>query len=111
MEASRPRSPAPWRPELWLLTNTVTSAPCRYWPGFSGIQRSSSRYTPKEIAAIFTASGLYRHQEPSRSVARSTQLPAGSFAGSLAEIHERAPVVLHESTHATWLDRKITDPA
>lgn len=30
--------------------------------------------------------------------------------GSLAEIHERAPVVLPQDAHAAWLDRKLTDP-
>jgi putative SOS response-associated peptidase YedK len=32
-------------------------------------------------------------------------------AGSLAEIHERMPVVLPEDAHLQWLDPALTDPA
>ena len=31
--------------------------------------------------------------------------------GPLAQIHERTPVVLPESAHSLWLDRKLTDAA
>lgn len=31
--------------------------------------------------------------------------------GSLAQVHERMPVVLPEHSYASWLDRKLTDHA
>jgi putative SOS response-associated peptidase YedK len=31
--------------------------------------------------------------------------------GALADVHERAPVVLPESLYEAWLDRRLTDPA
>jgi putative SOS response-associated peptidase YedK len=42
---------------------------------------------------------------------RSCAIVTALAAGSLAQIHERAPVVLPESAHAAWLDRKLTDSA
>jgi len=41
---------------------------------------------------------------------RSCAIVTAAAAGPLAEIHDRAPVVLPESAHAAWLDRKLTDP-
>jgi putative SOS response-associated peptidase YedK len=41
---------------------------------------------------------------------RSCAIVTAQATGSLARIHERAPVVLPESAHAAWLDRKLTDP-
>ena len=42
---------------------------------------------------------------------RSCAIVTAEASGALAEIHDRAPVVLPESAHAAWLDRKLTDPA
>jgi putative SOS response-associated peptidase YedK len=41
---------------------------------------------------------------------RSCAIVTAEASGPLAEIHGRAPVVLPESAHAAWLDRKLTDP-
>ena len=50
---------------------------------------------------------MYKRQgEPLRSCAVLTAAAAGTLAG----IHERAPVVLPESAQGAWLDRKLTDP-
>jgi len=40
---------------------------------------------------------------------RSCAILTASAAGPLAEIHDRAPVVLPQDVHAAWLDRKLTD--
>jgi putative SOS response-associated peptidase YedK len=42
---------------------------------------------------------------------RSCAIVTARAAGSLARIHERAPVVLPESSHAEWMDRRLGDPA
>src|SRR5260221_10280760 len=41
---------------------------------------------------------------------RSCAIVTAAAAGPLAGIHDPAPVVLPESAHAAWLDRKLTDP-
>jgi putative SOS response-associated peptidase YedK len=41
---------------------------------------------------------------------RSCAIVTAEASGPLAEIHGRAPVVLPDSAHAAWLDRKLTDP-
>ena len=41
---------------------------------------------------------------------RSCAIVTTRAEGSLAAIHERSPLVLPESKHADWLDRKLTDP-
>ena len=40
---------------------------------------------------------------------RSCAILTASAAGPLAEIHDRAPVVLPQEVHAAWLDRKLSD--
>ena len=42
---------------------------------------------------------------------RSCAIVTAPAVGPLAQIHERAPVVLPETAHAAWLDRKLSDPA
>ena len=40
---------------------------------------------------------------------RSCAILTASAAGPLAQIHDRAPVLLPQDVHAAWLDRKLTD--
>jgi putative SOS response-associated peptidase YedK len=42
---------------------------------------------------------------------RSCAILTAEAKGALAEIHDRAPVVLPESAYSQWLDRRETDPA
>jgi putative SOS response-associated peptidase YedK len=41
---------------------------------------------------------------------RSCAILTADAAGQLAEIHERAPVVLPPRSYAAWLDRRLIDP-
>jgi putative SOS response-associated peptidase YedK len=41
---------------------------------------------------------------------RSCAILTADAAGQLAEIHERAPVVLPPESYAAWLDRRLIDP-
>jgi putative SOS response-associated peptidase YedK len=41
---------------------------------------------------------------------RSCAILTARAEGALAEIHDRAPVVLAPETYGVWLDRRIADP-
>jgi putative SOS response-associated peptidase YedK len=41
---------------------------------------------------------------------RSCAILTSAATGALAEIHDRAPVVLPRGAHAQWLDRRLVDP-
>jgi len=62
---------------------------------------------------LFCFAGLmsYWKNPQTGEAIRSCAIVTALAAGSLAQIHERAPVVLPESAHAAWLDRKLTDSA
>jgi len=52
----------------------------------------------------------YRKDPGTGEVLRSCAIITAQAEGPLAAIHERAPLVLPEGAHRTWLDRKLTDP-
>ena len=76
-------------------------------------QEKQPHFIRRKDGGLLCFAGLMSHWknpktgEPLVSCAMLT----AAAAESLAEIHERAPVVLPESAHAAWLDRKLTDPA
>jgi len=51
----------------------------------------------------------YRKDARTGETLRSCAIVTARAEGALAAIHERAPLVLPESAHAAWLDRKLTD--
>jgi putative SOS response-associated peptidase YedK len=61
---------------------------------------------------LFCFAGLMSHwNNPKTGEAlRSCAIVTAQATGPIAQIHARAPVVLPESAHAAWLDRKLTDP-
>ncbi|MGB5082575.1 MAG: SOS response-associated peptidase [Burkholderiales bacterium] len=52
----------------------------------------------------------YRKEPGTGGALRSCAIVTIKAEGPLAAIHERSPLVLPESAHADWLDRKLTDP-
>jgi len=62
---------------------------------------------------LFCFAGLMsRWKDPqSGEPLRSCAILTAAAEGPLARVHERAPVVLPASAYASWLDRKLTDPA
>jgi putative SOS response-associated peptidase YedK len=52
----------------------------------------------------------YRRDPQTGETLRSCAIVTAKTEGTLAAIHERSPLVLPESVHAGWLDRKLTDP-
>ena len=61
---------------------------------------------------LFCFAGLmsyWKHAQTGEAL-RSCAIVTAQAAGPLAGIHERAPLVLPESAHAAWLDRKLVDP-
>ncbi len=63
-------------------------------------------------AAVFCFAGLAAWwKDPKTGEAlRSCAILTAAAAGTLAEIHDRAPVVLPREAYAAWLDRRLVDP-
>ena len=62
---------------------------------------------------LFCFAGLmswWKHPRTGEGL-RTCAILTAAADGSLADIHERAPMVLPESAYQAWLDRKLTDPA
>jgi putative SOS response-associated peptidase YedK len=66
----------------------------------------------RKDGAILCFAGLmaYWKNPKTREALRSCAILTADARGPLAEIHERAPLVLPESAHAQWLDRGLVDP-
>jgi putative SOS response-associated peptidase YedK len=62
--------------------------------------------------ALFCFAGLaaYWRDPKSGEALRSCAVLTAAAEGPLAEIHERAPVVLPREAYDAWLDRRLTDP-
>jgi putative SOS response-associated peptidase YedK len=62
-------------------------------------------------ASLLCFAGLmaYRRDPETDEALRSCAIVTAPAGGALAQVHGRAPVVLPESEHAAWLDRKLTD--
>src|SRR6266700_1669781 len=61
--------------------------------------------------ALFGFAGLmsYRKDPKTGEALRSCAIVTTQAAGLLAQIHERAPLVLSESAQNAWLDRRLVD--
>jgi putative SOS response-associated peptidase YedK len=59
----------------------------------------------------FAGLAAYWKDPQSGEALRSFTILTVPAAGALADIHDRAPLVLEESAHEAWLDRKLGDPA
>ncbi|TMG73148.1 MAG: SOS response-associated peptidase [Betaproteobacteria bacterium] len=51
----------------------------------------------------------YRKDAKTGEALRSCAIVTARAEGALAQIHERAPLVLSESAQAAWLDRRLVD--
>jgi len=83
-------------------------------PSTGEIQKAKQPYFIRRAdAALFCFAGVASYwKDPKTGEAlRSCAILTSSATGALAEIHDRAPVVLPESAYGAWLDRKLTDPA
>src|SRR6266513_66109 len=69
-------------------------------------------YIRRKDGAPFCFAGLasYWKNPQTGEALRSCAVLTVGAAGPLAEIHARTHVVLPESAHARWLNRKLTDP-
>jgi putative SOS response-associated peptidase YedK len=65
----------------------------------------------RKDGAILCFAGLmaYWKNPKTGEALRSCAILTADARGPLAEIHDRAPVVLPESAHARWLDRSLVD--
>jgi putative SOS response-associated peptidase YedK len=83
-------------------------------PSTGEIQKAKQPYFIRRAdAALFCFAGVAAYwKDPKTGEAlRSCAILTSSATGALAQIHDRAPVVLPESAYAQWLDRKVTDLA
>jgi len=83
-------------------------------PSTGEIQKAKQPYFIRRAdAALFCFAGVAAYwKDPKTGEAlRSCAILTSSATGALAQIHDRAPVVLPESAYGAWLDRKVTDPA
>src|SRR5262249_46512564 len=63
-------------------------------------------------AEIFCFAGVMAYwKNPKGEPLRSCAILTAKAEGALAQIHDRAPVVLPADAWGAWLDRKLTDPA
>jgi putative SOS response-associated peptidase YedK len=110
-----------WR-DAWARTRCLIPAEGWYeWqevertdPATGEIRRARQPYfVRRKDGGLFCFAGLASYWKDPRTgePLRSCAVLTAAAAGSLAEIHGRAPVVLSESAHTAWLDRRLTDPA
>jgi putative SOS response-associated peptidase YedK len=59
----------------------------------------------------FAGLASYRKDPQTGEALRSCTIITVPATGALADIHDRAPLVLEEDAHAAWLDRKLVDAA
>jgi len=76
------------------------------------VSAKQPHFIRRNDAAIFCFAGLaaYWKNPQTGEALRSCAILTAAAAGALAEIHERAPVVLPPEAHAAWLDRRLVDP-
>jgi putative SOS response-associated peptidase YedK len=110
-----------WR-DAWARTRCLV--PAEGWYEWQAIERADPatgeitqakqpHFIRRADGGLFCFAGLaswWKNPKTGEPLASCAVLTAAA-AGSLAGIHERAPVVLPESAHGPWLDRKLTDPA
>jgi putative SOS response-associated peptidase YedK len=82
-------------------------------PSTGEIQKARQPYFIRaKDAEMFCFAGLAAYwKDPKTGEAlRSCAILTARAEGALAEIHDRAPVVLAPETYGVWLDRRIADP-
>jgi putative SOS response-associated peptidase YedK len=83
-------------------------------PSTGEIQKAKQPYFVRaKDAGIFCFAGLAAYwKDPKTGEAlRSCAILTAQAEGAVAEIHDRAPVVLPAESYGAWLDRKLDDPA
>jgi putative SOS response-associated peptidase YedK len=70
-------------------------------------------FVRRRDAGLFCFAGLaaYWKDPQTGEPLRSCAILTAEAEGALAEIHDRAPVVLPPEAYGAWLDRKLSDPA
>jgi putative SOS response-associated peptidase YedK len=81
-------------------------------PSTGEIQKARQPYFIRARGAeIFCFAGVAAYWKNSRGEAlRSCAILTAQAQGALAQVHDRAPVVLPRENYGAWLDRKLTDP-
>jgi len=81
-------------------------------PSTGEIQKARQPYFIRaKDAELFCFAGLMAYWKNSSGEAlRSCAILTAAAEGTLAQVHDRAPVVLSPDAYGSWLDRKLTDP-
>lgn len=81
-------------------------------PSTGEIQKAKQPYFVRaKEGGLFCFAGVMAYwKNPEGEPLRSCAILTAQAEGELAEIHDRAPVVLPREAYGAWLDRKITDP-
>jgi putative SOS response-associated peptidase YedK len=81
-------------------------------PATGEIQKARQPYFIRAgDAGLFCFAGVMAYWRNTQGEAlRSCAILTAAAEGALAQIHDRAPVVLPREAYDAWLDRKITDP-
>jgi putative SOS response-associated peptidase YedK len=81
-------------------------------PATGEIQKARQPYFIRPgDAGLFCFAGVMAYWRNTQGEAlRSCAILTAAAEGALAQIHDRAPVVLPREAYDAWLDRKITDP-
>lgn len=109
-----------WR-DAWSRARCLVPAEGWYeWRAVERVDPSTGEIRPakqpyfirRKDGAILCFAGLTAWWKDPKSgeALRSCAILTADAQGPLAEIHDRAPVVLPESAHAQWLDRSLVDP-
>ena len=82
-------------------------------PSTGEIQKAKQPYFIRaKDAELFSFAGVMAYwKSPEGEALRSCAILTAKAEGALAQIHERAPVVLPPEAYGAWLDRKLNDPA
>jgi putative SOS response-associated peptidase YedK len=109
-----------WR-DAWARARCLI--PAEGWYEWQAVERTDPatgeiksakqpHFIRRKDGGLFCFAGLasYWKNPQTGEALRSCAVVTAAAAGPLAEIHDRAPVVLPESAHARWLARELTDP-
>jgi putative SOS response-associated peptidase YedK len=109
-----------WR-DAWSRARCLVPAEGWYeWQAVERVDPATGEIRPakqpyfirRKDGAILCFAGLmayWRNPETGEAL-RSCAVLTAAAAGALADIHDRAPVVLPREAYDAWLDRRITDP-